>query len=429
MEKSEVVKQFSFFGYYLRPNATNYILTKLENEEKSKAEETLAMIVKNVHQIMEQEKKFSTFITKEIVEDTFRLLDTQKRFESNVSDNRDNNNMTIENETYNTSNSTINSTLSAQIKESFIVLSNYGEVPFFGIEGLTKELKIHYRPHNHLLLDRDELLFKPIQRYHRMEYLLKNSKQYKYDYDKTSDKLEEALKLSEVGSLTGKKGIVSVFGLVFEINGKYFLQDPLSKVQIIFLPNLKSGSGFFHSEHYLILQGFMKNGKLNVIKILQPKLEDRLKEILGLSSEDFYGFKTKFLKDLSQLPSKNIPSSSFDNENRNIKKIRKNIYIQKELGIFCNKNCADHILIISDFSMEDENLYKKFERIIYALQTDNIKLGFMIICGPFFPNTQMGKDGEKMIMNYVQKFYAFLKKHAEFFQDLRFGLLPGFYYI
>lgn len=467
MQKPQIIETFDTYGYYLRPKASLYLTTITQGLPLHKAKELIVSIAQNIHQI--QNEAGTTFITKDLAKEAYLLVSESKAMQQVPSGAQ----MDEETqETYHSKSDSVKSTIESHMKRSMVVLSNFGEIPFIKLEGLTKNLILRYPSSSLQLLSKAQLLHGPIEHFHRIEHLLKNSRSYRYDYDKSEAKFENSVKLVEVGSLLGKSGFFSVFGLLYSVHGKYYLQDTLSKIQIV-LNKTKSAAGFFHAGHYVIAQGFMKNEKLNVVKLSQPDLEDWGLEGVGNLEIDFLGYRTKFMKELStfvkvdqpeadqnkksqekmiieenppfiinneQDPFKQTEIEDFSSnkksnevkmskrkekkrEEENKRVLKRKLFLQRELGIFPMENSSNKILFISDFSFEEDKNWEKLSRVLLSLELEELQVAVMVIAGPFFPVTQ--ETEPRNMPRLVTRLQIFLRKHQSYLNNKKVCLLPG----
>lgn len=422
-----VAKFFDKNGFTLQLDGLRFLETVLKDQKEDEAQNKLQRFLNNIYSILQQTGKENTFmVNKELLEEALKLgvglamPATQiggTKLSKEKSQGRGEQ-MDIEHSNTNG----FKDKITEKIENSFIILSNFGELPYVCFRNQAREMTVIPNKERSILVSGKELIEKWIEKYHKMRFLIKNSGMYIYNHEmdkkgvSTNTKL---IKLSEIGTLCGARGEYTIFGVVFRKGKKFYVQDTLSTIEIN-LDKVSFDNGFYHEKHFLILTGEMQANYFQVKHATQPYLDqcDPARLAAG-KNHDIGGFKTKYLSLIKDMDNLNTDNAS-----------KKNLSGKKYLGIFeFDKKPTGLVYVFSDFNIQDPQNLQLFEHMVISLGLEttaaNKKPDVILLCGPFMNDILINsKEDQSLLEETYLNFGNLLLKHQKTLKNIIIGMVP-----
>ena len=246
IKKKQIASKFVSHGLSLRPDALKLILQHLTKFSKQEAVETLKLLLDAVATVMRSQEDSTNdlFVEKSTIEHAFNLITkTTNRTLTNIENTppytqdskkgvqkgqeysgSQNIPKSIQADSRNQQLSQLaqKSQLETKLSNSIIFLSNFGEIPKISFNNAKRNLMVfNQKPEsNGIALEAgDEFLTKEnVELYHRMRFLIVKSERYIFEHSAHSK--HGKVVLSEIGSLTGRKGEFRIFGLLYKVAHK-----------------------------------------------------------------------------------------------------------------------------------------------------------------------------------------------------------------
>lgn len=213
----------------LRPKSLRLVLSKTKNLEKQEGRETIKDLIEAVKTVMKtNDQEDNLYVEERTVQDALKILPIfqkeSKKLQKKSSKESDRSlsslkkakpgMMEIES-VYKVMNQEDDDLISKEVRNTLIILSNFGELPNYSFGNVKRELVINHGEKRRGINVEDQVVIaSDIELYHRMRYLLSTSGRYAFNHD-PGDKYGKTI-LSEIGSLTGKKGDFKIFGLLYK---------------------------------------------------------------------------------------------------------------------------------------------------------------------------------------------------------------------
>lgn len=237
LSPKDITNSFTQQGFYLRPDGLQILKIFLKGKSKSAGKSILSDIIRGVNTVIENNAELSDdqFINSNIIEHALKLLPKQSsgRMEEESFSQvkrehgvKKENGVVVKREKVEKGTRIINdstngnpeSYVEVKINNSLILVSNFGEKPKVSFENVKRELMI-IPPHLDIYsgpkqMDLDYPVNLDVQKYHRMRYLLLKTGKYAFEHD-SRDKNHKKI-LTEIGSLQGRQGKFTIFGLIYK---------------------------------------------------------------------------------------------------------------------------------------------------------------------------------------------------------------------
>lgn len=430
--RKSIAKFFDRNGFSLQFDGLKYLEGVLKNQTESSAQEKLERFLNNIYSICQQTGRENTYmINKDLLEEALKLgvglstaMDLESVGGSQVQGARRgaNNGQSMDVE------GTFKDKITEKIDNSFIVLSNFGELPYVCFRNQARAMEVIQNKERSILISGKELIERWIDKYHKMRFLIKNSGIYVYQHEIDQKGIKSGSNttiLHEIGTLCGAKGKYSIFGVIFKKGKKFYAQDTLSTIEVNF-DKASFKNGFYHEKHFMILTGEMQANYFLVSEASQPILDncDPAKLASG-KNHDISGFKTKYL---SLIKDMEVDTTELkDGVKYNSKRDQ---LAKKYLGIFeFDQKPTGIIFVFSDFNIQDQTNLALFEDMVISLSlestTDDSKPDAIILCGPFMNDILINsKEDQSLLEETYQNFSNLLLKHQKTLKNIIIGMVP-----
>lgn len=232
IKKNDIASLFVSHGFSLRPKSLRIILSKTKNMEKEEGRKIIKELIKAVRTVKQSNnEEDDLFVEEKTIEDAFKILPIfSKISQENVQKSKDVLNSDMKTLTsakkqdpgimeleknYTKMASKEGDIITNEVNNTLIILSNFGEIPEYSFSNVKRELVVSHGAKSKGINIRDDVvLHSDIELYHRMRYLLISSG--KYTFESGTTKKDGKIALSEIGSLSGKKGDFNIFGLLYK---------------------------------------------------------------------------------------------------------------------------------------------------------------------------------------------------------------------
>lgn len=426
-----IAKFFDRNGFSLQFDGLRYLEGVLKNQTEPLAQEKLEKFLNNIYTICQQTGRENTYmVNKDLLEEALKLgvgLSTPMDIESVRGTQTAGRRGASQGQSMDVE-PMYKDKITEKINSSFIVLSNFGELPYICFRNQARAMEVIPNKERSILVSGKELIERWIDKYHKMRFLIKNSGVYIYQHEIDQKGMKSGTGMTilhEIGTLCGAKGKYSIFGVVFKKGKKFYIQDTLSTIEVNF-DKASFKNGFYHEKHFLILTGEMQTNFFLVTEASQPLLDNcEPAKLASGKNYDLGGFKTKYLSLIKDM------ESDITEVKDGIKiSSRKDQLAKKYLGIFeFEKKPTGIVYVFSDFNIQDQANITLFEDMVISLSlestTEDSKPDAIILCGPFMNDILINsKEDQSLLEETYQNFSNLLLKHQRTLKNIIIGMIP-----
>jgi hypothetical protein len=269
-----------------------------------------------------------------------------------------------------------------------------------------------------------------VEKYSFLRFLIEKSGKYQFE-QKESEKLSGKKKITEIGSLKGQREIFTIFGVIYNKQGKFYLQDLISEVRLSFVKTKKT-RGYFTVGSFVMVRGQNNDSVVQVLKIKYPKINT------NICTERYFLEKLAFYDALkSDLDKLQIDARKPLDLIAEAKKLNNGMPIA--LQSHGSSNSINHIynfshmyeafksdcqiVIINDFKMTEDNI-KNFEKVICEFYQKPLVAIFL--CGQFFEFNAFNSQNQKAtVKRSFNQLNDLIQKYNEIFKHTRLFLVPA----
>lgn len=238
MDQKQIVKEFSFHGLYLRPDAFKLLISILNTVELSEGQTKLKAIVSKIMTILTDKNQLldKCYVELDMVKEA---LKTDQEYKRESTEARD---------TLATSLTTLdNFSTRQQYFDAAAKIIRYDEK--WNQSPEWAESSFHR------------------SKYEFLKYLLEKTD---FTYQK-HDKNKRRRLMHEIGSMKGQKGEFSIFGIIYCKKGDFYLEDSISDIKLL-VDNSKLTLGYVTVGSFVVVHGEMLDHVFKVKEFELPML-------------------------------------------------------------------------------------------------------------------------------------------------------------
>lgn len=368
MDSKQIVKEFSFHGLYLRPDAFKLLTGMLKPLESTEAQEQLKTVVAKIIAILTDKNQIleKCYVELDMVKEA---LNANKETGNNHSDPKD------------------------VLGSSLVMLDNFSaKQQFYDLSSRVIKYNDQWVPAG------DE----PNSDHHRAKYAYLKYLIEKCDFTyQKSEKGKGKRLLHEIGSLKGQKGDFSVFGMICSKRGEFYLEDPMSSIKLL-VDHSKLTLGYVTVGACLLVHGEMLDYVFKVKEFELPLLTG----------------ETEFPKAFPYL------QTFYDKSSEDLRIVAETI--NAEVLDFAEYNRkygeAGFITIVNNFMINRENVARL--RTIFNRFTIS-KPAVLILCGRFTEYIDIGSYEElQCIKDNIDVLIKLFKEYQELVNDIEIFMVP-----